>query len=169
MTSGRIRRSFFDELNVLGLLPLLRVAWVTASGSGTEYLVRTDEECFSQSLVYKPLWFELVLPPQSENETAQLRFQIDNTDRRITQVLRQTIQPAVITMDLAVIPDPIERDGSARPILDEIEQTLTGEIRLMTSTIEVLEFETEIYADLKEEPWPVQRYRAEDGFLVVER
>ncbi|MDR1506575.1 MAG: DUF1833 domain-containing protein [Treponema sp.] len=94
-----------------------------AAGFEPLYFVDNTEKVISGGIEYIPCGFRCVLPQQNDDGTSKpCRIEIDNVDRRIAEVIEETIHAEVIltaSVIMAQNPDVIET-GPLRFILRNV-------------------------------------------------
>jgi hypothetical protein len=100
---------------------------------------------------YDPLPFAIILPDDTERQSAKAKLTIDNTDRRIIQTLRQMNGPAscVFTIVMASAPDTVEAQWDDFTIADFVADVNTVEC--------ILSME-----DFSGEPYPAETFNVAD-------
>lgn len=82
-----------------------------ADGSGISYFVNNNEDIVSRGITFMAYAFEIVLPDDTSDETSMVQLAIDNVDRRITDFLRQLLEPPKFKLEIiwSSQPDVVER------------------------------------------------------------
>lgn len=83
----------------------------SADGSGISRFVNNNEDIVSRGETFMAYAFEVILPNHTEAETPVAELIIDNVDRRITDFVRQLLEPPKFKIEViwSSAPDVVER------------------------------------------------------------
>jgi hypothetical protein len=105
-----------------------------ADGFEPLYFVDNPEKIISNGIEYLPCGFRCVLPEQNDEGTSKpCRIEIDNVDRRIAEIVEQTVSIQIVltaSVIMAQNPDVIET-GPLRFILRNVsitKETVSAEL-----------------------------------------
>jgi len=104
----------------------LHLVKIDADGADPLYFVDNTQQIIAGGIQYEPCAFRCVLPDQNSSGAAKAcRIEIDNVDRRIAELVAQTVNTPVyvtITLVMAQSPDAVEA-GPLRFILRNVSVT----------------------------------------------
>ena len=169
LLSDTLRRSMFARMTDVGLLPLLTATYIDPISQLLQTLrfARNALGVISRGNLYNAALFDLLEPSQDEKDNPRLKLSLSNIDLQVISLIRPVTTDISILAEIVLIPSPIVRNGSGQAILDTVEFSFNGKIRLMNYTLENIDFDLEIYHDISMEPASKRRFRPSDGFLTI--